>query len=190
MLFLWWCSLLLLSDSRSQSGCMFTTCSLCVNLCRLLRVFSTAKARIYSSLPTWTSSSFLSSSSSSSNVRKKDINIKRMNQLKRFDEWIASRPILIASVTFTIGITLTAVAFLVTGIRVSTEGTFSIHTRRAYVSFSILPYFYLCWPFLLFFSSFYRMERARDINLEQIHTVWNVRGIGELRRRRVLREPV
>lgn len=45
-----------------------------------------------------------------------------MNQLKRFDEWIASRPILIASVTFTIGITLTAVAFLVTGIRVSTEG--------------------------------------------------------------------
>jgi len=67
-----------------------------------------------------------------------------MNRVKRFDEWIASRPILIASVTFTIGITLTAIAFLVTGIRVSTEGTFSIHARSAFVSLSRLPYFYLC----------------------------------------------
>ena len=59
-----------------------------------------------------------------------------MNQVKRFDEWIASRPILIASVTFTIGITLTAIAFLVTGINVSTEGAFIIYnTRRAFVSF-------------------------------------------------------
>ena len=58
-----------------------------------------------------------------------------MNQVKRFDELIASRPILIASVTFTIGITLTAIAFLVTGINVSTEGTFIIYTRRAFVSF-------------------------------------------------------
>jgi hypothetical protein len=39
-------------------------------------------------------------------------------------------------VTFTIGITLTAIAFLVTGINVSTEGTFIIYnTRRAFVSF-------------------------------------------------------
>jgi hydrogenase-4 membrane subunit HyfE len=59
-----------------------------------------------------------------------------MNHLKRFDELIALRPILIASVTFTIGITLTAIAFLVTGINVSTEGTFIIYnTRRAFVSF-------------------------------------------------------
>ena len=65
-----------------------------------------------------------------------------MNHLKRFDELIALRPILIASVTFTIGITLTAIAFLVTGINVSTEGTFIIYnTRRAFVSFQlVLPY--------------------------------------------------
>ena len=117
----------------------------------ILRVFSTAKARIYSSLPTWTSSSFVSSSSSS-NVRKKDIHIERMNRVKRFDEWIASRPILIASVTFTIGITLTAIAFLVTGIRVSTEGTLSIRARSAFVSLSRLPYFYLFM--LTFFTLF------------------------------------
>ena len=67
-----------------------------------------------------------------------------MNRVKRFDEWIASRPILIASVTLTIGITLAAVAFLVTGIRVSTEGTLSIRARSAFVSLSRLPYFYLC----------------------------------------------
>jgi len=75
---------------------------------------------------------------------KKIYTCERMNRVKRFDEWIASRPILIASVTFTIGITLTAIAFLVTGIRVSTEGTLSIRARSAFVSLSRLPYFYLC----------------------------------------------
>jgi len=96
-----------------------------------------------------------------------------MNRVKRFDEWIASRPILIASVTFTIGITLTAIAFLVTGIRVSTEGTLSIRARSAFVSLSRLPYFYLFMLtfFTLFLLFFHRMERARDFNLEQIHTV-------------------
>ena len=91
--------------------------------------------------------------------------------MKRFDEWIASRPILIASVTFTIGITLAAVAFLVTGIHVSTEGTFSIHTRRAFVSFSTPLFLFMLTFFTLFLLFFYRMERARDFNLEQIHTV-------------------
>ena len=43
--------------------------------------------------------------------------------VKKFDETIAVRPILIASVTFSVGLACTAVAFLVTGINVSNEGT-------------------------------------------------------------------
>jgi hypothetical protein len=90
-----------------------------------------------------------------------------MNHLKRFDELIALRPILIASVTFLVGVALTAIAFLVTGINVSTEGMFIIYTR-AFVSFST-PLFML--TFFTLFLLFHRMERARDFNLEQIHTV-------------------
>jgi len=48
---------------------------------------------------------------------------RRGGVVKKFDETIAVRPILIASVTFSVGLACTAVAFLVTGINVSNEGT-------------------------------------------------------------------
>ena len=51
----------------------------------------------------------------------------RRRVVKKFDETIAARPILIASVTFSVGLACTAVAFLVTGINVSNEGTRFVH---------------------------------------------------------------
>ena len=55
------------------------------------------------------------------------IRTRRRVQVKKFDETIASRPILVASVTFSVGLACTAVAFLVTGINVSNEGTRFVH---------------------------------------------------------------
>ena len=55
------------------------------------------------------------------------IRTRRRVQVKKFDETIASRPILVASVTFSVGVACTAVAFLVTGINVSNEGTRFVH---------------------------------------------------------------
>lgn len=60
---------------------------------------------------------------------------RRVKKVKKFDETIASRPILVASVTFSVGLACTAVAFLVTGINVSNEGTRFVHAC-IYISIS------------------------------------------------------
>lgn len=57
----------------------------------------------------------------------------RRRVVKKFDETIAARPILIASVTFSVGLACTAVAFLVTGINVSNEGTRFVHVYISYL---------------------------------------------------------
>ena len=90
------------------------------------------------------------------------IRTRRRVQVKKFDETIASRPILVASVTFSVGVACTAVAFLVTGINVSNEGTRFVHVYLTN---------------LLTVTS-RRMGSARNGNRQQVRAVRDVRGIG------------
>lgn len=112
-------------------------------------IYYIQSARIYSSPRTWTSSSF--STSSSSNVRKKDININTHESSETFRR-----------------VDRTAADFNrlgdfydrdnAHGDRVFSDRDKREHGRYVYYIyeksvcfFLVLPY--LCWPFLLFFSS-------------------------------------